>query len=217
MSDSNVFREVDEEYRQERMLAFWRRYGVFIFAAVLLAAAGAAGVNYMMARAEAQKAAETTAFENLLSGVTAGNEAKSADALIAYAATVRPALATLARLSAAALRQRAGDLDGAAKIYHEVADGTGASQDLRDLAIVRLGYLAADQAKPEPLIPRLQTLAVDGNPWRYSAREAIALLTERAGQRESAAKMFYDLARDPGAPSDLAGRARALADLYSGK
>jgi hypothetical protein len=217
MSDSNVFREVDEEYRQERMLAFWRRYGALIFVLVLLAAAGAAGVNYMLARAEAQKAAETTAFESLLSGVTAGNEAKSADALMAFATTAQPAVATLARLSAAALRQRSGDLDGASRIYHEVADGTGASQDMRDLAIVRLGYLAADQAKPEPLIPRLQTLAVEGNPWRYSAREAIALLTERAGQRESAAKMFSDLARDPGAPSDLAGRARALADLYSGK
>jgi hypothetical protein len=29
--------------------------------------------------------------------------------------------------------------------------------------------------------------------------------------------MFADLARDPGAPPDLAGRARALADLNRGK
>ena len=88
---------------------------------------------------------------------------------------------------------------------------------MKDLAVVRLGYIAADAATPEPLIPRLQAIAAKDGPWRYSAREAIALLTARAGQREAAAKMFSDLAQSPGAPPDLAGRARALADLYRGK
>ena len=83
--------------------------------------------------------------------------------------------------------------------------------------MVRLGYIAVDEANPEPLIPRLQTIAAKDSPWRFSAKEAIALLTARAGQRESAAKMFSDLAQDVGAPPDMAGRARALAELYRGK
>jgi hypothetical protein len=222
MSDSDVFREVDEDYRHERMLAFWRRYGLIVLAALVLAVLAATGINYWRAQADAHKAAQTADLEALLSNVRPGSETASADALAAYATKASPPLATLALFSAASLRQRTGDLDGAAKMYHQIADGqTGdaspASASLRDLAVVRLGYIAVDQSKPEPLIPRLEALTATDNPWRYSAREAIALLTARAGQRESAATMFSDLARDPGAPSDLAGRARALADLYSGK
>jgi hypothetical protein len=90
-------------------------------------------------------------------------------------------------------------------------------QDDRDLAVVRLGYLTVDAESPEPLIPKLQEIAAKPGPWRAGAREAIALLTARAGQREAAAKLFTDLANDHDTPSDMADRARALADLYRGK
>jgi hypothetical protein len=217
MSDLEVFREVDEDYRRDRMIAFWRRYGVAVFALLILAMAGAASLNYLHMRALAQKEAETEEFEALLSGIQPGTEQDSIAALAAYAAKANPAQATLALFTEASLRQHAGANTAAAQVYHQIADGNQASDDMRDLAVVRLGYLAADAATPEPLIPRLQTIAGKDGPWRNSAREALALLTARAGQRESAAKMFSDLAQDPSAPPDLAGRARALAELYRGK
>jgi hypothetical protein len=217
MSDLEVFREVDEDYRRERMIAFWRRYGMAALLAAVLVTLVAAGYNYMTVRAEQRKEAETAQFEALLSDIQPGDEQESIAALAAYAATARPAEATLAMFTEAALRQRAGNDTAAAQVYHQIADGDQASPEMKDLAIVRLGYIAADAATPEPLIPRLKAIADKDGPWRYSAREAIALLTARAGQREAAAKMFSDLAQSPGAPPDLAGRARALADLYRGK
>jgi hypothetical protein len=217
MSDSEVFREVDEDYRRDQMIAFWRRYGVAVAALAVLTMAAALAFNVFTARAQQRKEAETAQFEALLSGIQAGSEQESIAALAAYAANAKPVQATLAMLTEAALRQRAGNDTAAAQVYHQIADGDEASQDLKDLAIVRLGYIAADATTPEPLIPRLQAIAGKDSPWRYSAREAIALLTARAGQREAAAKMFSDLALSPGAPPDLAGRARALADLYRGK
>jgi hypothetical protein len=217
MSDLEVFREVDEDYRRERMVAFWRRYGAAVVFAVALVVAGVAAFNYYQARVHARQAAQTTEFESLLSGVAPGNEAISADALAAYAAKASPAQATLALFAEAALRQQANNLVGASQIYHQIADGSAADALLRDLAVVRLGYLAVDEPNPEPLIPRLQEIAAKDSPWRYDAREAIALLTAKSGQKDAAAKMLTDLARDPGAPPELAGRARALAELYSGK
>jgi len=217
MSDSDVFREVDEDYRREQMVAFWRRYGAAVFAGFILVMAGAAGFNYWRAQQNAREAARSAEFESLLSSVTPGAEAASADKLAAYAANANPAQSALALLAEAALRQRAGNLADAARLYHQIADGSSADPLLRDLAVVRLGYLAADQATPEPLIPRLEAIANNKSPWRYSAREAAALLTARTGQRESAAAMLSELVHDPGAPPDLAGRARALADLYRGK
>jgi hypothetical protein len=217
MSDSELFREVDEDYRRERMIAFWRRYGTAVFGLFVLVLLGTLAFNYQQSRRQAEDAAETARFEQILSGVKTGEEGRTADALSAFAAQAGPAKRTLALMTEAALRQQSGKLDDAARLYHQIADGTDADPVLRDLAVVRLGYLAADQSQPEPMIPRLQELVAKNSPWRYSAREAIALLTARAGQRESAAGLFSDLARDPGAPPDLAGRARALADLYRGK
>jgi len=217
MSDSEVFREVDEDYRRDRMMAFWRRYGTTVAAAAVVVAIVALGVNYYLQRQQAEKEAETARFEALLSGIQPGNEQEAIQKLANYAASAKPTQATLAMLTEASLRQRTGNITAAAQVYHQIADGDQASQDLKDLAVVRLGYIAADSDKPEPLIPRLQAIADKAGPWRYSAKEAIGLLTAKAGQREQAAKMFADLGQAPGAPLDLAQRARALADLYRGK
>ncbi len=217
MSDSEVFREVDEDYRRDQMIAFWRRYGTAVAAAAVVVMIAALGVNYFIQRQQLEKEAETARFEALLSGIQPGNEQEAIQKLAVYATSAKPVEATLAMLTEASLRQRIGNITAAAQVYHQIADGDQASQDLKDLAVVRLGYIAADSDKPEPLIPRLQAIADKASPWRYSAREAIALLTTKAGQREQAAKMFADLAQAPGAPTDLAERARALADLYRGK
>lgn len=217
MSDTDVFREVDEDYRRERMAVFWRRYGALVIAIAALAMVAAGAFDYLHRKAEAEKAVQTADLNALIGAAVPGNEVKAADALAAYAAKADEAHATLARMIEASLRQRAGNLDGAVKIYHQIADDNSVEADLRDLAIVRLGYIAVDQPKPEPLIPRLGPIAGKEGPWRYSAKEVIALLTARAGQRESAATMLSDLARDPGAPPDLAERARALSELYRGK
>jgi hypothetical protein len=217
MSDLEVFREVDEDYRRDRMIAFWRRYGGLAFAAVLAVLLAAEGANYWIQRNHAKKEAETAEFEALLSSIKPGADAEAIANISAYAAKADPTKATLALFAEASMRQRAGNNVAAAQVYHQIADGGQASEELRDLAVVRLGYIAVDEANPEPLIPRLQTIASKDSPWRFSAKEAIALLTARAGQRESAAKMFSDLAQDVGAPPDMAGRARALAELYRGK
>jgi len=217
MSDAELFREVDEDYRRDRMIAFWRRYGTIVLAVMVMAMLASAGVNYYLAREQARKAAQTEAFEALLSGIKPGSETDSIMALSSFAARANPAQATLALFTEAALRMRMGNPTAAAQDYHQIADGAQASEELRDLAVVRLGYLNVDLPKPEPLIPRLEAIAAKNGPWRYSAREAIALLKAKAGDRDGAAKLLSDLAGDAGAPPDLAGRARALADLYRGK
>ena len=124
MSDSEVFREVDEDYRRDRMIAFWRRYGAGLLALAILVMVAAYGFKYMRDRAEAAKEAETAQFEALLSGIKPGTEQESIAALAAYAATAKPGAATLAMFTEAALRQRGGNFTAAAQVYHQIADGT---------------------------------------------------------------------------------------------
>jgi hypothetical protein len=217
MSDAEIFREVDEDYRRERMVVFWRRYGSLVAGIAVAAAVASAGYNYYVHREQARKIAETETFEQLLNDIKPGHEAEAVVALSTYAAGASPAQATLARFVEAATRLRMGNVTAAQQVYHQIADGGDAGQDMKDLAVVRLGYMALDEEKPEPLLPRLQAIAAGSGPWRYSAREAVALLEAKAGQRDQAAKALTDLSADPGAPPDMAVRARALAELYRGK
>lgn len=216
MSDAEIFREVDEDYRQERMIAFWRRYGGAFLGLAIVAAIASAGYNYYVQREMKQKIADTEVFEQLLNDIKPGTEAESIIALSSYAASANPAQATLAQLTEAALKQRMGNVTAAAQVYHQIADGNQASQEIKDLAVVRLGYMALDADKPEAITPRLQAVASSGSPWRFSAREVLALLLVKAGQRQQGATALSQLAQDAGAPSDLAARARALADFYRG-
>lgn len=218
MSDADVFREVDEDYRRERMIAFWRRYGTAFLALAVVAMIASFGYNYYVSREVARKMAETETFEQLLSNIKPGNEAEAVIALSTYAASAKPAQATLAHFAEAAIRQHMGNDTAAAQVYHQIADGDQASPEMKDLAVVRLGYISVDAAKPEEaLAPRLEAIAAKNSPWRYSAREVLALLKAKDGKRDDAAKMLSSLTEDPGAPPDLAQRARSLAELYRGK
>jgi hypothetical protein len=217
MSDAELFREVDEDYRRERMIVFWRRYGGIFLALAIAAMLASAAYNYYVSRELARKAADTEAFESLLNDISSANQAESIVALSTFAASATPMQATLAHFTEAAIKQRMGNVAAAAGVYHQIADGDQAPADLKDLAVVRLGYLAADAAKPEPLIPRLEVIAGGKGPWRFGAREAMALLKAKAGQRDDAAKILSDLALDPGTPPDMAARDRALAEFYRGK
>jgi hypothetical protein len=217
MSDAELFREVDEDYRRERMVAFWRRYGTIFLGLAVAAMIGSAGYNYYVNREIARKAADTEVFEELLNNVRPGDEAESIVALSTFAAGASPAQATLARFAEAAIKQRMGNVVAAAQVYHQIADGDQASPEMKDLAVVRLGYIAADEDKPEPLLPRLEAIAAKASPWRYSAREAIALIKAKAGDKAEAARLFAALAADAGAPPDLAARDRALAEFYREK
>jgi hypothetical protein len=217
MSDTDVFREVDEDYRRERMIAFWRRYGSWFLALAVAAMIASFAYNYYVSRELARKMADTETFEQLLNDIKPGGEAQAVIALSNYAAVAKPAQATLARLAEASIRQHMGNDTAAAQVYHEIADGDQVAPEMKDLAVVRLGYISVDSAKPEPLGPRLEAIAAKDSPWRYSAREVLALLKAKEGKKDEAAKMLSSLADDAGAPPDLAQRAKSLAELYRGK
>jgi hypothetical protein len=57
---------------------------------------------------------------------------------------------------------------------------------------------------------KLRPLTLDGNPWRFSARELMAVLAWRSGQTGEAKDQLNALAVDPQAPADIRDRAQQL-------
>jgi hypothetical protein len=207
----SLFREIDEDLRRDRLLKLWKQYGNAVIAAAVLLVVGVAGFQlwhgYQLGRREAAGEQFAAARELARSG------ADAADAFRALAGTAPGGYVFLARLREAAALAERGDHAAAAAIYRSL-QADAPDQTYRDLSVLlRVQTLMSDPkaaADGAELRAALAPLAVDGNPWRFSARELLALLDLQAGQTAEARQQLALLAADPSAPAALKERAEQI-------
>lgn len=213
MSD-DIFREVDEELRHDRMQKLAQRYGGLVIAGALgIVAATAAWVGWQHWRGNRDQAA-TSQFDAALTAAAQGPES-GLPALNRFAEGAPTAdMGTLARLEAAALLTRSDRRSEAIQIYEAIAADAGADPALRDLATLLSVTRQVDSGDIATLSGRLTRLEAPDNPWRFSARELAGLLAARAGDRAKAHTLFQQLAEDALAPPGIRGRAADLAAYY---
>jgi hypothetical protein len=212
MSDDNIFREVDEDLRREKMTALLDKYGVYMLigAAIIIVIVG--GYNayswWSVKRAGENGAAYVQAAQ-------LAEEKKSPEALEAFskfAAQTSGGYRTLAELEVAALHAQEGRKAEAVAAYDKIAQ-SGADPMLRDFARVQAATLRLDDADRAEIVRRLDGLNTDNNPWRYSARELLGLAAFRSGDTGESEKMFNQILGDPGAPAEIRRRAEAMLAL----
>lgn len=216
----DIFDEVEEDLRAERMRQVFNRYGGVFFILALLAIAGVAGWQgwrWYQARQDRQ-AAQTYVSAMLAADATgpaaAADHARALAAFDSLARTAPPGYRTLARLHAAALQAAAGHAAAALALWNAVAADPTADPLLRDLASLLWASSQLDSGDPGLLAARLRALAVPGGPWRDLAEEDLALLDLRQHDTAEAKRRLTALAQDATAPAGLRQRAAALlADL----
>jgi hypothetical protein len=213
----DIFDEVDEELRAERAQQLLKRYGWMIAAAALLIVGAAGGWQawrwYEAGQDQAAAVAYLSAM-NLADATGAGSSEASRTAAAAafakLAAAAPDGYASLARLREAALKANAGDVQGAAALWDQVAADSSADPLLRGLASLLWVQHQIDHGDPSLLRARLKALAVPEGPWRVLAEEQLALLDIREGRTDQARTELSRLARDTTAPSGVRGRASGL-------
>jgi hypothetical protein len=212
VSDESLFREVDEEVRQEQLKKLWDRYGNYIIAlcaGVVIAVAALKGWQYWELRQAEDAAAIYSDAANLIS------ENKRADADAALKTISHAGFGRLAKLRRAANLAVEGKTDEAVSLYDEMAADNGADQSLRDLARVRAGYLLADKLPPANLIARLGALDNDASQWRGAAREIFALAAYRTGDYSMADRYANAIIADNDLPMSLRQRAKVMVDVLT--
>jgi hypothetical protein len=211
---ADIFQEVDEELRSERLKKLWQRYGNFVIAGCILvvAAVGAwRGYEWW----QAKKAVESgAAFENavILSESGKHQEAEAAFAKLAVDGTA--GYRGLARLREAAELVRT-DKSAAVKAYDEIAVDNSAGQAIEDLAAVRAGLLLVDTAPYSEMRERLEPLTAADRTFRHSARELLALSAWKSGDTTAARKWTDMIITDPQSPGGTRSRAEVLSELIA--
>jgi hypothetical protein len=214
----DIFREVEEELRQERFEKLWQRYGKFVIGAAVAVVVVVAGIKAWDHWRTTQRHAESAQF-SAAAGMM--REGKTQDAAALFAKLAQEGgdgYAALARFNQASLRARGGDAKGAVELYEAIARDGGVPDELRNAASIYavmhgMDLPGADSAK---LAATLQPLLAAGNPWRHSAAELAALLAMHAGDEAKARGLFKRIADDLQAPSSLRTRATELLAVIGG-
>ncbi len=203
---ADIFREVDEEVRAERARALWRKYGVLVVGAAVLAVLAVGGFQ-LWKHMQAEAAAEASL--RLEEAVALAGRDEPADAAAAFAALAAEGggAGLLARFGEAATLARQGDAGAALARYEALAADEDAMPVYRDLARLFQGMTELDAGRPEAAITVLESLS---GPLRYSAAETVAAARAALGETTAAVAAFKALADDPDAPAGVRRRASEM-------
>jgi hypothetical protein len=209
---SDFFREVDEDYRRDRLLKLWIKYQSWLIAAAVLIVAATAGwriyQHFHIAAAEAAGAQYEAALQLSADG-------KSAEAQAAFeklANTGPKGYATLARLRA--VDEIAGrDPVAAVAAYDALVADPGYAQPFRDMAQTRAAILRVDSENPAAFEQKYGALSQPNFTYHNTIRELLAMAAFRRNDVEAAGRWLDMIIADPRAPSALRQRAEAFLGL----
>ena len=220
----DIFDEVAEDLRTERMRRLAMRYGGFVIAAFFLVLIGIGGwkgwqwyQHKQNLHAASQYLAITQKIENTGSGLSKSARIKDAKSLEAFAAKAPSGYAALARLRAASLYAKAGDDQAAQKAWSAVAaKGNGADPLLRGLAQLLAAQQQMGHAPNAKVLAQLKPLMADSSPWQPLAQFDAALLDMQAGKKDAAKSLFQRVASDPKTPAHIRNLAQGLVSQLGG-
>lgn len=210
-NNESFYREVDEELRRDQMLGFWKRYGRWVVAGIVLFLAAIAGFLYWQQQKQV-KAGEQgeqliAAFEEAQARKTKEATAKL-DPLIESGT---PGYRAAALVTKADMAVEAGDDAGAIAAFGRIAADDALPEPYRNLALIRQTTLEYDRLPPAQVIQRLGGFAKPGNPWFGSAGELVAIAHLRQNKPGLAAPIFAAMAKDQKVPASVRSRALQMA------
>lgn len=209
---ADIFEEVEEGIRQDRMTTLWKKYGIlaYIGAAALL---GGVALNEYMKSSKANKIEQDTlAYEAALDALDAGEYETATTGFQALIDADTQAASAAAHMLAQVRLVGNGDTDAAAASLEQIAGGNDAAT--AKLALMKAAYLKADTATRAELEKMLADIRKDDSAFAALAVELIAAKAMQEGDFEYARTEFTYLGISPSAPAGVKRRAeQALATM----
>jgi hypothetical protein len=209
---SDIFNEIEEDIRRERMARLWKRFGPLVVAAAVLIVAGVSGWRAWDWYSAKQAAEAGSRYNAALLLSAEGKPEEAEAALDALAKDAPSGYSVLARFRAAS-ELSATDKPAAAARFEAIAQDISVPALLRDLARIRSALSLLDTGSPADVASRVEPLATANNGWRHSAREILALAAWKAGNVDDTRRWSEELVVDPETPPGARARGQLLLDL----
>jgi hypothetical protein len=210
-SGETFLREVEENLRRDQARDFFKKYGKWLIAALILLLAAIGGWMYWRDAQNKKAAEETETLGKIYHDIGEGKMAAAPGQLDQVAESDHAAIRASALFTRAAIALQANDRATALARFAEIAADTDLPQPYRDLATIRQTAIEFDAIKPEQVIARMQPLAKAGSPWFGSAGELTAMALLKQGRKAEAGKLFAAMAADAQVPSTIRSRSVQIA------
>ena len=207
-------REVDENLRRDQLRDFFKAYGNWLIAALILFLAASGGLIWWRQHQTERAEAQVEQLAKIYSDVGAGKTAQAPQQLDQLSDSNSKAVRASAVFARAALALQQGDTKTAIASYKAIGEDSGLPRPYRDAALIRRTALEFDQLQPQEVISRLQPLTKPGEPWFGSAGEMTAMALAKQGKRSEAGQLFATIAKDNTVPSAIRERATQLAASF---
>lgn len=213
-TDQAFLREVDEEYRRDRLANLLRNYGKWIIGGVVVLLVALAGFLYWQHHREQVAGANGERFDAALRLVETGQNDKAQAEIAKVAADSDGAYVAMAKLVQGNALATKNDLKGAAAKFAEVANDASVAQPIRELALIRQTTAEYDALKPQVVIDRLKDLVNPNSAWLGTAGELVAAAHLKAGNRAEAGRLYGQIAQGgEKVPASIRQRAVQLAGV----
>lgn len=212
MADNNdtLIRELKAEMERERFETLWKKYGSYLFALAAAIVVTVAGYQYWQVTSKANAEAAGARYEEALVAYNAKKLDEAQKAWSEIAKDGPSGYAALSRLQLAGLHLEKGEKKQALAIYDDLTKQSGVDPLLSSFAKLQSAAARVDEADFTDTQNRLNALTDDDNPWRFSARELIAVAALKAGKRDEARKALEALMADGNAPPSVRERVQLM-------
>lgn len=207
---ADIFIEVDEALKQEKLEKIWQKYGGFFIGflgvIVLGTAANAGYKSWEMSRNAKQT--------DLLFSVTSKAD-YSADDLIALSPNLQAGLRSITGIEAAGLYLKNGENGKALQTYKTLEADLNTDPTIAQLASYMVISISED-ISAEDKITRLDAIISDkANPWRHHAMLDAAVLQATVQKFSRARQYLSSILSSNAAPDTLKQKAHSLDILYA--
>ncbi|MEE2997451.1 MAG: tetratricopeptide repeat protein [Pseudomonadota bacterium] len=213
----DIFREVDEELKQERYEKLWREYRWYIIGAAVVIVAVVAGRQAWNEYQTSQRYAEGKRFTAAAALLLDGKTTEAANAFSGLAQNTSSGYGVLSRFYQASIAAKAGDTLHAIEIYDRIADDSGVPNSMRQLAAVLATFqaLKVSSISGQTIRDRIQPMTGAGKPYRHVALEILALTAQRDGDADAARANYQAIVDDPKAATGIRTRAAQMLNILS--
>lgn len=205
--------EVDDELRRDQLASFWKRWGRWLVATIVLGLAAFGAYLYWDHQQGVKSGEESEQLGKAIEALGTGDVAKADTNFAALGKSSNDGFRATAKMAQAGLKLQKGDEKGAAADFGALAADASLPKPYRDLALVRQTVAQFDTIKPDDVVTRLKPLAVSGNPWFGSAGELVAVSYMRLNKPELAGKLFAAIGKDETVPETIRSRAVQMAGV----
>lgn len=207
---SDIFEEVEEEVRKDKLGELWRRFGWIVWLTALAIVGFVAFSEWRSAQLDNQNRARVAELDSALAALEDGNYGAAQAQLQAIVDADTRLSPLAANLLAQARLEGGGDRDGAAQALAEVANADG--QAYQQLALLKSVYLRAESMTLADMEAELRALIATESQLGALAEELVAAKAFSEGDFVRARRDYNRLMIAANAPAGLQQRARIALD-----